>query len=178
MPSYHIQRTESELQLFEDMAVAEYRDRCMFNRLVNGIRQRQQVHYETQRHQLYQVSEPTTANATLSLPPRPRRRITPATSNNAFMRETDRTIENIISTRCQSTRPVEAMGRSNTRPQPSNHRLTTRDISSSDDWTIEGYDDDDKTLSPRLHVNIIPDDLGSGNNLSDDHNDQLFDMDL
>jgi len=52
MPDYHIKRTESELQLREDMAMAEYRDRCMFNRLVTGIQQRKQ-HYNSQQHQYY-----------------------------------------------------------------------------------------------------------------------------
>eukprot|EP01083_Nonionella_stella_P252793 870586_1 len=41
LPSYHIHRTDSEAQLFEDMAVAEYRDRCMFHRLITGIRSQQ-----------------------------------------------------------------------------------------------------------------------------------------
>mmetsp|Transcript_19669 Transcript_19669/g.27660 ORF Transcript_19669/g.27660 Transcript_19669/m.27660 type:complete len:158 (-) Transcript_19669:39-512(-) len=41
MPSNHIFRTNSELQLCEDIAIAEWRDRCMYNRLVNGVRRRQ-----------------------------------------------------------------------------------------------------------------------------------------
>jgi len=52
MPDYHIKRTESELQFREDMAMAEDRDRCMFNRLVTGIQQRKQ-HYISQQHQYY-----------------------------------------------------------------------------------------------------------------------------
>lgn len=42
MPACHMQRTESEVQLHEDNAVAEYRDQCMFNRVVRGTRHRQQ----------------------------------------------------------------------------------------------------------------------------------------
>ena len=46
LPEYHITRTESEIQLCEDMAIAEMRDRLMFTRLVNGIRQRQTLQRE------------------------------------------------------------------------------------------------------------------------------------
>ena len=44
MPTSHIKRTESETQLYEDKTIAEYRDLCMFNRLIKGIRRRQQSH--------------------------------------------------------------------------------------------------------------------------------------
>lgn len=54
-----MRRTDSELQLLEDEAVAEYRDYCMYTRIVNGIsgqQQQQQNHswkgdtLETLRH--------------------------------------------------------------------------------------------------------------------------------
>jgi hypothetical protein len=41
LPSTHVARTQSELQLYLDEEVAEQRDTNMFYRLVNGIRQRQ-----------------------------------------------------------------------------------------------------------------------------------------
>jgi len=41
LPSSHVHRTQSELQLCEDMESAERRDLSMFYRLVNGIRERQ-----------------------------------------------------------------------------------------------------------------------------------------
>jgi hypothetical protein len=41
LPSSHVHRTQSELQLYEDMEVAERKDMNMFYRLVNGIRDRQ-----------------------------------------------------------------------------------------------------------------------------------------
>jgi hypothetical protein len=37
IPSKGLIRTPSELQLLEDEAMAEYRDYCMYNRIVNGI---------------------------------------------------------------------------------------------------------------------------------------------
>lgn len=42
LPSSHIARTQSELQLSEDMAAAEWKDLCMFYRVVGGIREQQQ----------------------------------------------------------------------------------------------------------------------------------------
>lgn len=54
LPDSHIRRTESELQLSEDQAIAEGRDRVMFHRLISGIRSRSKMQYETQKHQLYQ----------------------------------------------------------------------------------------------------------------------------
>lgn len=41
LPSSHVARTQSELQLALDQEVAEHRDAAMFYRLVNGIRARQ-----------------------------------------------------------------------------------------------------------------------------------------
>jgi len=42
MPASHIQRTESEDQLRKNKAAAKYRDKCMFNGVVRGNRDRQQ----------------------------------------------------------------------------------------------------------------------------------------
>jgi len=49
MPSDHIHRTKSELQLTEETKAAEWRDRAMFHRLVSGIRQRQELREQDQR---------------------------------------------------------------------------------------------------------------------------------
>lgn len=43
LPSSHVHRTASELQLRLDQEVAEARDLNMFYRLVNGVREKQQV---------------------------------------------------------------------------------------------------------------------------------------
>ena len=43
LPSSHIDRTQSELQLCVDEAAAEQREISMFYRVVNGIRERQQT---------------------------------------------------------------------------------------------------------------------------------------
>ena len=44
LPNSHVARTQSELQLSEDMAAAERRDLCMFYRILRGIRERQDAH--------------------------------------------------------------------------------------------------------------------------------------
>jgi hypothetical protein len=50
----HISRTESEIRLAEDEAMAEYRDICMYNRIVTGLSRRQEECYANrsceQRH--------------------------------------------------------------------------------------------------------------------------------
>lgn len=46
LPRTHITRTASELQLREDMAVAEWREMCMFRRLVDGMKERQQAQHQ------------------------------------------------------------------------------------------------------------------------------------
>jgi hypothetical protein len=54
LPKSHIHRTESELDLSENMALAEFRDRCMFNRLVSGIQKQQTLLYNVESHAHYQ----------------------------------------------------------------------------------------------------------------------------
>ena len=49
LPSSHITRTESELQLREDTAAAEWADQAMFHRLVNGMRDRNQRQLQEQQ---------------------------------------------------------------------------------------------------------------------------------
>ncbi|KAG7342325.1 hypothetical protein IV203_007418 [Nitzschia inconspicua] len=49
LPSSHVHRTHSEVQLCEDMETAERRDLNMFYRLVNGIRERQ-MHLVHEHH--------------------------------------------------------------------------------------------------------------------------------
>ena len=46
LPRTHITRTASELQLREDMAVAEWREMCMFRRLVDGMKERQLAQHQ------------------------------------------------------------------------------------------------------------------------------------
>ena len=60
LPCTHISRTTSELQLQEDMALAEYRELCMFRRLVDGMKER----IVTSGHGIYRMdsSEDSTSH--------------------------------------------------------------------------------------------------------------------
>lgn len=54
LPTNHIHRTASELQLAEDTRTAELRDLCMYHRLVGGMQQRSHNHnylFEMHAHQ-------------------------------------------------------------------------------------------------------------------------------
>jgi hypothetical protein len=77
LPRSHVHRTQSEVQLCEDMETAERRDLTMFYRLVNGIRERQM--------QLLELNDLPNSNQdtrpTLQEQQLPRRRINPPYSN-------------------------------------------------------------------------------------------------
>jgi hypothetical protein len=47
LPRSHISRTESEIQLEDNQAEAEWRDYCMFQRIIAGITKKQNRMYET-----------------------------------------------------------------------------------------------------------------------------------
>ena len=47
-PHSHVPRTKSEIKLHEGIAVSEWRDDCMFNRLVNGMKRIQAIRLEHQ----------------------------------------------------------------------------------------------------------------------------------
>lgn len=50
LPKSHIHRTESEILLSENMEQAEWQDQCMFNRLVAGLSNQQQLLYNVESH--------------------------------------------------------------------------------------------------------------------------------
>lgn len=208
LPDSHIHRTDSELQLYEDMAVAEYRDRCMFNRLVSGIRQRQQLHYNFHHHaqhfydqqqghgnhnghgdghcgsQDYHHGGPIHHDLSNGndiddavWPP--------------SIQDTERSIENIISTRCKSVASTTAnanhnrnhmnmnMTPNNTNDPNSNSvqapvwetaksRAPVSPVAGDNDWAIEGFD------SPRPQPHKIGLDLEADS----EHSDHVFDIEL
>mmetsp|Transcript_21300 Transcript_21300/g.31368 ORF Transcript_21300/g.31368 Transcript_21300/m.31368 type:complete len:215 (-) Transcript_21300:245-889(-) len=63
LPKCHIRRTPSEQQLYDDMANAEWREECMFRRLVNGMQRRQvdicasQYRHDQKRRELHGANE-------------------------------------------------------------------------------------------------------------------------
>lgn len=195
MPSYHINRTESELQLHEDMAMAEYRDQCMFNRLVTGIKRQQlQQHYVSQQHQSYQDQEQSQSfpvqgsqdshhrgngigyGDILSL-------ITPIASVNEDT----------------SSRPLSSTANNGNGNTTRRTRSESEQSSEVDDWAIEGFNPYDETpRSPMTPIasKVFPDGNGMqpqvigtsrprslsrtqfGSSISSLRSDQLFVMDL
>lgn len=173
LPASHIQRTESELQLSEDMAAAEYRDYCMFNRLVSGIRQRQHEYYVRQTRQDRIMTPPGTQSQCSSSTNdqderRMRRMRTPAsvppTKNGpgAYMKESEQSIQNIILTR-RSTGVRNHRQRSQDRqsahvitpPCPmygldgsrQGKRAAPETIEEDHDWSIEGFANETMSMS-------------------------------
>lgn len=55
LPQNHIARTSSELELSEEMEIAEWRERVMFRRLVDGMRKRREAMREQQEQQEQQA---------------------------------------------------------------------------------------------------------------------------
>mmetsp|Transcript_3148 Transcript_3148/g.4191 ORF Transcript_3148/g.4191 Transcript_3148/m.4191 type:complete len:235 (+) Transcript_3148:101-805(+) len=163
LPESHIHRTESEQQLCEDMAMAEYRDRCMFNRLVSGIRRRQQLHYNVQWHQQQDMwPQQPTFHQGFPIHPEASQQTPLAHGSHdlhPLMQDSERTIENIISTRCRPVASVEkGMTPTTFAPwcQESKVNNSTRGCDIDDnDWAIEGFDS--PVISSRPIATIIQD---------------------
>ena len=188
MPAYHIKRTESEAQLHEDMAMAEYRDRCMFNRLVTGIQRQQQEHmlYDSQKHQFYQTQPQPLTSAALE-------QENNLGSSTTEPCQTSSMITPIASDGEDTGRPGT---RTRTRRQPCiiSSKATTnagastefQQSSDADDWAIGGFEADDDHVRSQTSPTVIPTNglvIGSSSNFSSrmdfgSSNDQLFDMDL
>jgi len=166
LPEYHITRTDSEIQLCEDMAIAEMRDRLMFTRLVNGIRQRQdqQQHFDGLGHRFPpqgHVESGQRLEMTSQLPLTFMPRMEKLSKGIS-----ERTIENIISTyKATST-------------------LTSRNIVEDSVTTVieDSQHDNDYSLHSPFTVTPLdydrdPEEYGQHANLDhDDHH--VFDMDL
>jgi hypothetical protein len=143
LPSSHVHRTQSELQLCEDMAVAEHRDVSMFYRLVHGIRDKQMILDQSQEAP---VSDPFIKS-----------------------KESDRTIASLIHTRHQPivsrstraldtipsvqehavyTQPFPAVTAPPMRTAPSGlgqdpHYVVSEALDSgvADDWSVSGFEE-------------------------------------
>jgi hypothetical protein len=205
MPDYHIQRTESELQLNEDMAMAEYRDKCMFNRLVTGIQQRRQHHFDSQQHQLYytQGGHSTNTNTTRRFRTKADNARTPLPRSMLISSQTDadqglsdRAIANILNTRSLSFTQkkdssthaiVNSKASSMITPMTSDGedaRPEADVAAASDDWAIESFGDD--MPSPTYSRPVVCDpwwqdshtQFSSTHATSNQSDNNLFDMDL
>lgn len=142
MPSSHIHRTESELQLHSDMEAAEWRDLQMFHRLVKGISMKQQQCLQNKwlRDDSHQTTDVILRN--------------------------ERSIKNIISTRQQHIIPAcatEEDSISFSLDERSHHQEDSLSIISQssfgvshdmacspfveDDWSVSGYGSSDEDVS-------------------------------
>lgn len=131
LPSTHIARTQSELQLSEDMAAAEWKDMCMFYRVVGGIRERQEqccsngvaIHEEPKRHH--------------------------STREQTPIRDwTGKDVSATVDTTARVT-PFETPSRDATPPSqgrlppyPQSLLLRTPRLNSDGGWSITGFEDD------------------------------------
>ena len=146
LPSTHIPRTKSELQLTEDTAAAEWADMCMFHRLVTGIRERQHRLLESeQQAQMATIREQRQdrrVNAHLLDHNSRPRMVRPAPTM-----QTERCIDSIISTRQGRVVSAEDIGTSATKNESaqatSRHRDRRSPAAGQEDWSLEGYDNKD-----------------------------------
>jgi hypothetical protein len=161
LPSSHVHRTQSEIQLSIDEAAAEQRDFHMFYRLVNGIRQR---HYNQAEYQNRGVERP--------IPPR--RLQVPDFSDNVVDSEGRRDVsQEVLARQEHKGGPT----------WPLNDLLDTEGVvamSSLDGggWSISGYDEPEVSpLGPSLPWTSV----GSSprqENEDDNEDEELFALDL
>ena len=158
LPSSHITRTKSELQLREDTAAAEWADLAMFHRLVNGMRDRNQRQLQEQRrrqddellrrlqHQRQRsgLFPPAAAPA----PCRDTRRDTEGFATSVFSTRQARPREEqdqdqdharrIVSPETTATTSTERGHQHHDRLEALHSALFQ---ASTEDWSLEGYDD-------------------------------------
>jgi len=173
MPASHVHRTDSEIQLHEDTTAAEYRDRCMFNRLVGGIRHRQQ-----QRNKLSHCDFSSCQNTAPMIP-----------VTRRFEEDAEKSIENIISTRNHSALFRQCPGKvtpASSGDLQSFHGTDAYQIEEStpiishqpvreiEDWAIEGFGDTfhDYNIQPDIIPNIYESEAFSC------HDEEVFDIDM
>merc|ERR1711862_145414 len=126
LPSSHILQTQSELQLCENIAAAEWHDNCMFNRLVNGIREKQARRLQRRN------SRPNypAANATFN------------PVKNADLR-IEQSLENIVRHRYEDLKDVPPFDASVPQHSPSNCSGNSNVIEPDEEETFEVFQMDD-----------------------------------
>ena len=184
LPSSHIHRTDSELQLSEGMVVAELRDRCMFNRLVSGIREKQQRHCNLQRQHCTQGSR---AN---------RRRSAVVPWDDDYVQTAERSIEKIIRTRRQpdSLRSSDMVLHSVSGEEFSSIQNPSQDMTDvsletrgqldlndnisieNEDWSIEGFVNRPSDDSSNVVTSFVASEMVTPT--ESDHDDHVFHIEM
>jgi len=143
LPRTHIPRTISELQLREDMAVAEWHEMCMFHRLVEGMKERQQAQ---QHGTSCCASQDSTfhPSSTRQLP----KTITPQESpvcvddsdRSAFLVEVLHRASELgdLTTETSATGPTISSSSSSATAN-SNKQQQQAQLVRDDDWSLEGF---------------------------------------
>lgn len=186
LPSSHIPRTKSELQLREDIVAAEWADLAMFHRLVNGMRDR---HQQTSTTMLEQQQQHRLQKQ--------RSLFAPAPPSRGTQRQTEQCINSIICTRQaeQSQQEHNQEGHNsrrrhivspetttkvlpgaNDQDQPRHSHLDTLyaalSQAANEDWSLEGYYDYKITNAKEEDVMV------DGNEDDADADDGIFSLDL
>eukprot|EP00540_Astrosyne_radiata_P015142 CAMPEP_0116825980 /NCGR_PEP_ID=MMETSP0418-20121206/2276_1 /TAXON_ID=1158023 /ORGANISM="Astrosyne radiata, Strain 13vi08-1A" /LENGTH=185 /DNA_ID=CAMNT_0004454567 /DNA_START=190 /DNA_END=748 /DNA_ORIENTATION=+ len=157
LPSYHIPKTQSEKQLCEDMAAAEWRDLCMFYRVVHGIRERQASNRQSTVYE-----DPTVQNIVLARHtsvPMTGTKTTLQSSSEAFLQGDNRNNGIVVGGFLNSVGPVE------------------KEEDSSDMWSITGFDDDYPEEEPHTHVTVVETDVETDDG-TEEESDGVFSIDL
>ena len=171
MPTSHIKRTESEIQLYEDKTIAEYRDLCMFNHLIEGIHRRQRSYSLAFTCDEYSPS---------------RNKMNP--SECKCWDETDKCIENIILTRNhsfhlsqdQSEDVVTRYNKWGENKNSDTHHTEEsihNTVQKLDDWFISDFNE---SVHKAGHCTTAQNETIPDMYESDDssHGDEVFDIDL
>eukprot|EP00957_Ditylum_brightwellii_P076387 5805640-Ditylum_brightwellii.AAC.1 len=176
LPRCHIRRTASELQLCEDMAAAEWRERCMFHRLIKGMQKRQEDICASQCLQEQYMQKLHTSN---EIAPRHQMQ---SKCNNTLVR-TDHREENIFSTRHRNDGGISA-----------SHFLHNQDLPDNTLTYDDSFDNASFGFLPALVMTVqrrqhchnifgtdasveyrVPSVLVVNN---DDHGDEIFDIEM
>lgn len=162
LPTSHVHRTQSEIQLSIDEAAAEQRDFHMFYRLVNGIRQR---HYNHSEYQNRGVAER----------PIPYRRLqVPDFSDNVVISEGRHEIAEEVLTHQEQMQADLAWPLNNL----DTDGLAAMSSLEGGGWSISGFDDPE--VSPSGSTQPWTSSISSPRQEADDDNEEeeLFTLDL
>ena len=158
LPSSHVARTLSEVQLSADQAAAEQRDNRMFYRLINGIRDRHQTasHYYDVHPEGQHFIRTDMSIARIF---RARRAVLDTSTANIILHD------DIFSTSGDAQQQQQVMW---------NHSLTraagrASESSATDGWSITGFDGDDRQHGMRLHQD---------DSVEEDDDEGIFALDL
>jgi hypothetical protein len=168
LPSSHIHRTQSELQLCEEMANAERRDLTMFYRLINGIRDRQTL---ARRNETLSTRPTSSLESERSIAMIINARNTPL-GRTSYMLETIR-----------STGGYDAYASPQNNlllqpPMPSylnQDQLTTCDRTDVDHWSVSGFEE---TETSYIHPNVEYQQVPLPEITTEDEEDEIFSLDL